>query len=317
MEYAPIVLFTYNRIESVKILLNALRNNFLAKQSILYIYADGAKDGASAAEIKKIEEVRHYLKSEQWCKEVHIIESEKNMGCGPSIIRGVTEVVNRHGKVIVLEDDLNLSPFFLDFINDALSVYEDKKTVSSVGGCNFFACGENFPSTFFIQYPDCYGWGTWSDRWAHFEPDAAKLHAQLKAKNLIKKFNGYGAFEMESLLKAQISNHVSAWDVQWTAVCTLNNWLSLYPNPSVTQHLFLGDATHTTFDVLPPLATEKIEVKEMPVVVLPYVYKAMKLGYRGKSDFYGNKIKFKKDKTFYINKLRSYYHQLKKRIGWN
>ncbi|MBB2144111.1 glycosyltransferase family 2 protein [Pedobacter sp. LMG 31464] len=312
MALAPIVLFVYNRLTNTQTLLNSLLRNSLAKDSILYVYSDGAKEDATDEQRDKITTVREFVKSKNWCKEVHLIEAEKNLGCGPSIIKGVTEVINKHGKMIVIEDDLNLSPFFLNYINDALDLYEDEPKVSSIGSCNFFACGDKFPSTFFIQYPDCLGWATWANRWSSFEPDADKLLKELREKNLIEKFNGHGAFKMEELLIAQANNQVSAWDVQWTATCILNDWFTLYPNPAVTQHLFIENATHASFNVVPPLLEEKIVLEKVEVIVIPEVYAAMKLGYQGKGDFYGNKIKIKKDQTFYLNKLRSYYHRTKK-----
>ncbi|WP_343523791.1 hypothetical protein [Pedobacter sp.] len=312
METAPIVLFTYNRVSDTRNLLQSLLGNELSKKSTLYIYSDGPKPGASEQDIAKVNAVRDFVRTKQWCKEVHIIEAESNMGCGPSIIRGVTEIVNKHGRVIVLEDDLNLSPFFLDFMNDALNVYENTANVSSIGACNFFACGPKFPSTFFIQYPDCLGWATWADRWRFFEADASKLLEELRSKNLIPKFNSEGAFDMEALLIAQINDHVSAWDIQWTATCILKNWYSLYPNLSLTQHLYKGgDATHSHFEVLPPLQQEKLVVQKTDVEILPHVYQAMKLGYQKKSDFYGNKIEIKKDQTYYLNKLREVYYPLR------
>ena len=130
-------------------------------------------------------------------------------------------------------------------------------------------------------------------------------------------FNGYGAFDMEGLLKNQINSVVSAWDIQWTAVCTLNNWVCLYPNPSLVQHIYNRDATHVAFDILPPLAAEKIVLKKVKAEVLPEVDEAMRKGYKSQGDYYGNKIIVKKDKTYYLNLLRHYYHNFKKLAGAN
>lgn len=298
-DLAPIVLFVYNRPKNLENTLKSLGANELAKESTLYIFSDGAKENASTKDIAGIKAVRDLIKSKKWCKEVHIIESEKNLGCAPSIIGGVTEVVNKHGKVIVLEDDLVLSPFFLDYMNGALQNYEHDKQVASVGSCNYYACGDRFPSTFFVPYPDCWGWATWADRWASFEFDAEKLMTELKARNLIDKFNSYGAYNMESLLKAQMDSKVSAWDIQWTATCVLNDWLVVYPNPSVSQHVFIEDSTHAAINVLPPLMQQKPTNEKVEIKLLPKVFEAMKLGYSGKGDYYGNKIRTKIDLKFF------------------
>jgi putative methyltransferase (TIGR04325 family) len=288
--------------------------NPLAKDSILYIYCDGPKTATNSIEIEKINAVRTFVKSKNWCKETYVIEAETNLGCAPSIVKGVTEVIKKHYKIIVLEDDLILSPFFLDFMNDALNLYENHPKVSSIGACNFFANGDKYPKSFFLPYPDCLGWATWKYRWDFYEYNAEKLLQQLKSKKLIKKFNSNGAFDMEGLLVAQINNEVSAWDVQWTATCILNNWLTLYPNESISQHHYYEDATHSTFNVLPPLLQHKIVLKEQEVTMLPQVLQAMRLGYQGKGDFYGNKIPVKINKAYLIGHYGNFKNRLKRTV---
>lgn len=312
MSLAPIILFVYNRVLNTERLLDSLMANQLAKHSILYIYCDGAKKNADSTEIKKISAVREFVKSKNWCKETHVVEAETNLGCAPSIIKGVTEVINKHGKIIVLEDDLILSPFFLDFMNDALNLYENHPKVSSIGACNFFANGAKYPRSFFLPYPDCLGWATWGYRWSAYEYNGQKLLDELKSKKLIKKFNSNGAFDMEGLLIAQINNAVSAWDVQWTATCVLNDWLTLYPNESISQHLYLNDATHSTFNVLPPLLQNKIDLIKQEVKIDPQVLKAMRLGYSGKGDFYGNKLPVKINRAYFVKLYRHYENDFKK-----
>jgi len=117
-QLAPIVLFCYNRPWHVEQTLEALSKNELADQSILYIYCDGPKPDATEEQIAKIAEVRQVIRKKQWCKEIHIIENDKNKGLGTSIIDGVSEIIKIYKKVIVLEDDLLTSPFFLDYMNN-------------------------------------------------------------------------------------------------------------------------------------------------------------------------------------------------------
>ena len=113
MNLAPIVLFVYNRPAETRQTLEALAGNHLSGESVLYVFADGPKDDASPEQRKSIDEVRTLVQSRKWCKEVVLYESPKNNGLANSVIRGVTEIVNRHGKIIVLEDDIITSPFFL------------------------------------------------------------------------------------------------------------------------------------------------------------------------------------------------------------
>src|SRR4051812_15045454 len=104
-ELAPIALFVYNRPEHTRQTLEALSKNDLADQSILYVYADGPRDTATPDQHKAIREVRDLVVSKKWCKDVILYAFDSNRGLANSVINGVTEIVNRHGRVIVLEDD--------------------------------------------------------------------------------------------------------------------------------------------------------------------------------------------------------------------
>ena len=119
---APIVLFVYNRPLFLRQTLEALSCNELADQSELFIYADGPKINADITQLERIREVRAILREKQWCKKVTIRESEKNKGLADSIVGGVTEVVNERGRVIVIEDDVVTSKYFLRFMNDSLNL---------------------------------------------------------------------------------------------------------------------------------------------------------------------------------------------------
>lgn len=290
MELAPIVLFTYNRPIHTQQVLDSLASNSESKDSLLFIYCDGAKGSADKQCLSSIEETRKVAFREQRFKKVFVIEQPENKGLANSIIEGVTNVVNQYGNVIVLEDDLILSPYFLCYMNDSLERYRDDLNVGQIGGCNFFACGSAFPKTFFIPISDCLGWATWKDRWKAFTPDGGYLLNQLKNQDIIHKFNAYGSYDMEGMLKNQIAGKVSSWAIRWQAVCVINNWLTLYPNPSVTNHIESSNATHANLNIIPPLIATRPRLKTVEVKELDVVIQAMKLGYSGSGDYYGKSI---------------------------
>ena len=131
MDKAPIVLFVYNRIEHTKITIEALKNNIYADESDLYIFSDGPKNEGA---FEKVNEIRKILRNISGFRNVYIIEREKNYGLADNIISGVTEIVNKYKKVIVLEDDIVTSKYFLKFMNDSLDRYENNNEVMSVSG---------------------------------------------------------------------------------------------------------------------------------------------------------------------------------------
>ncbi len=143
-DLAPIVLFTYNRPRHTKATLDALKANHLVKQSVLYIYQDGLKENATKEQRESVLEVDSYLQdfitsneNSKYFKEITLIQRERNFGLADSIIDGVTNIINKYGTIIVLEDDIVVSPVFLDFMNAALSNYKDQPKVWSIAGWGY------------------------------------------------------------------------------------------------------------------------------------------------------------------------------------
>lgn len=269
MKPAPIILFAFKRPEHTLKVLQALSQNTLAAESELYIYCDGPKINASPEDVNGIERTRKIVRSRKWCGKVNIIEHKANMGLEKAIITGVTEVINKHGDAIVLEDDIVPSLYFLQFMNDALDVYRNEKKVMSIGALNFFATDDGVEDTFFAPIPDCWGWATWADRWVHFEGNAQKLLNRLNDKGLTDRFNLNGAYNFEQMLIEQIKGTISSWAIRWQALAYIDDKLTLYPKHSVTMNIGFdelgthGGDDHYTDKIR--FATTKINVQKIPV----------------------------------------------------
>ena len=158
---SPIVLFVYNRPWHTKQTVEALQKNELAKESELFIYSDEAKNKDVR---KSVDEVREYIGKIDGFKKVTIIKREKNWGLANSIIDGVTKTVNEYGKIIVLEDDLITSPYFLKFMNEALEFYKEEQKVWHISGWSYPINTNNIDDVFFLRVMNCWGWATWADK---------------------------------------------------------------------------------------------------------------------------------------------------------
>lgn len=238
---APIVLFVYNRLNHTALTVRSLKDNKLAKESDLYIYSDGPK---STSDQQTVDEVRAYLKTVEGFSSITIIERRENWGLAKSIINGVTEIVNRYGKVIVLEDDLVTSPYFLTFMNDALSTYEDQSRVMHISGYMYPIKQEGLPSSFFIRPTSCWGWATWVRAWDNFqkETDYCLEHFD---KKMIKQFNLNGSYNYFSQIVANKSGKLNTWAVYWYASCFLRDGLSLHPKISFVRNIGMdGSGVH-------------------------------------------------------------------------
>jgi acetyltransferase-like isoleucine patch superfamily enzyme len=283
MELAPIVLFVYNRSYHAQQTLEALSANDLADQSTLYIYSDGPKSLASPEDIKKIEGVREFIKSKKWCKTVNVIEAPYNIGLANSFVKGVSEVVNKHGKVIVLEDDQITSRGFLRYMNEALELYADDPQVMHISAYMYPAKFESKTTTFFLSIQSCPGWGTWKRAWDHYNPDAGD-HLQYfsRDKNLIKEFDidGHAYFFYQLKKNVEIPNYSFA--VKWYASCIRAGGLSLFPARSLVRNNGMdGTGEHcqptNMYDVEP---VEYLEIEKIPIIENKEVRKSVDLYYK-------------------------------------
>jgi hypothetical protein len=232
---APIVLFVYNRPWHTQQTVKALQNNDLADKSKLYIFSDAAKNNT---EVENVEKVRKYIKTIDGFRYITIIEREKNYSLANSIISGVTEIVNSYGKIIVLEDDLVTSKYFLSFMNGALEFYKDENKVISIHGY-IYPIKSDLPETFFIKGADCWGWATWKRGWDIFEANGKKLLDELKDKNLEKKFDINGSYAYTKMLSEQVAKRNDSWAIRWYASAFLKSKLTLYPGRSLVCNIGL------------------------------------------------------------------------------
>jgi len=214
--------------------------NKFAKESNLIIFSDGPKHGSE----NKVESLRNYLNNIDGFKSISVVKRTENMGLANSIISGVSEIVNRYGRVIVLEDDLITSPNFLEYMNDALALYESCEEVISIHGY-IYPVKQNLPHTFFLKGADCWGWATWKHGWDLFEEDGSLLLQQLQDQKLTKEFDFNGSYPYTKMLKDQIAGKNNSWAIRWYASAFLKNMLTLYPAKSFVKNIGIdGSGTH-------------------------------------------------------------------------
>jgi acetyltransferase-like isoleucine patch superfamily enzyme len=227
---ATIVLFVYNRPQHTLNTLLALQKNNLAKESVLYVYADGAKNDATEIELNKIKETRALISKEQWCKEVNIIEASINQGLADSIINGVTAIVNKYGKAIILEDDIVISNTFLDFMNNALNFYENEHDIMHISGYVDDGLKEQPQGDFYTnQFTHCWGWATWKRAWRFFEPDVSILYKLISRNTNKLNFKS----DLYTQLEQNYNKQLKTWAVKWYASVFLQNGKCLHPSKSL------------------------------------------------------------------------------------
>lgn len=275
MQYAPIALFTYNRADHTKQAVESLLKNEEAKYSDLFIFSDGPKNEKTAEGVKANREYLQSFKREQdsfpsgrgGVGSVTIIEREKNWGLANSLIAGITEIVNKYGRVIVVEDDLILSPYFLKFMNDALEKYKDEERVASISAFLNPVEGK-VPNTFFLRYFACWGWATWKRGWDILINDDRVLLKRLRWKKNDFNIGGTGPFY--GILYCDKVGLNDSWAVRFYASQFLAGKLQLFPGKTMAVQTGTdGSGTHGTsvnhtFDNM-QLCQEPLELGDIPV----------------------------------------------------
>ena len=239
---APICLFTYNRLSETHQTVEALKHNYLAHESELVIFSDGPKNENS---LPKVEAVRQYLHSISGFKSVKIIESQENKGLANSIINGVSQIVEKYGKVIVIEDDLISSPNFLSFMNQALDFYIHDKNIQSINGYSL-SLKDKSNDVYFQIRPFSWGWATWKDRWNIKIFNKEKLKSIINTNpSLLKAFKLKCGSDMPKMLLNSIDNINDSWYVRWAFDHFRYNRYSVFPTYSfITNIGYNTEGTH-------------------------------------------------------------------------
>lgn len=238
MANAPIVLFVYNRADHFIKTYNALSQCPEAVDSDLYIFSDGSKNEKSLEGVQAVRAAAREIENENKFKRVFIIESPENKGLARSVINGVTSVIKEYGKVIVVEDDCQVSPYFLKFMNNCLDYFESNKKIGAVTG---YAPPVELPKDYgediFTAYRSCsWTWGTWADRWENIDWDLKDFKAMCKSTQFIKKLNSNGTDRFIRLYR-QTKGNGSSWSVRFGAHLVKNNMVTVYPRYSYVQNI--------------------------------------------------------------------------------
>lgn len=235
---APLVIFVYNRIEVTKKMLQAINSNELASDTEVYIFSDGAKH---EADIEKVNEVRRYIEyfvNNNDFKSVKVKCAESNKGLANSVISGVSEIIGKYQKVIVLEDDLITAPVFLKFMNECLDYYERNDKVWSIGGtCLNLPSLQNYPKDVYSCYrATSTGWGTWQNRWELVDWEVLDYTEFRKSRQRIKKFRR-GGQDMPSELKRQLDGETDSWAIRWCYQQSKEDMITILPKTTLIENI--------------------------------------------------------------------------------
>lgn len=238
---APIVLFTYKRLDTLEQTIRALAANHLAAKSDLIIYSDGAK---KQEDEPIIQEIRTFLKTITGFKSVTIHESTANKGLATSIIDGVSAVMVQYHKAIVLEDDLITSSNFLEYMNQALEYYQDNPRILSISGYSPIIKGLANDEVYYTHRASSWGWACWEDRWEKIDWQAKSYELFVNDSQAKSRFNQMGS-DMCLMMKRQMQGKINSWAIRFCFHQFQNNLFSVHPSLSKVQNIGFAEKNAT------------------------------------------------------------------------
>ena len=261
-------------------------SNSLASESDIYIFSDAPR---SEKDVDAVEKVRKYISEIEGFKKITVIQSDSNKGLAKSIIAGVTDIINKYDKVIVLEDDLMLAPNFLYFMNSSLSFYQENKSIYSISGFMFdIDYPKNYSYDVFFTKRHCsWGWAMWKDRWNRIDWNVTDFNEFNSSTSQKKAFDEIGA-DLTLSLQRQQRGEINSWAIRCNYQQFKEQTYTVYPIKSKIDNLGFGDdATHTTQKFSKYKATLDTELKydfnfpeepfEDPIILRRFTRKYSKL----------------------------------------
>jgi FkbM family methyltransferase len=291
---APVALFAYNRPRKLLKALEHINLNHLAELTDLYVFIDGNKGEEDRLKVGECERI---AQSFDWIgNSKTIVRRQENYGLADNIVQGVTEVVQRYSRVIVLEDDLETSVGFLKYMNDALDFYMDEKTVMHIAGYMFPIDLKSRYDTLFYQVTSCWGWATWDDRWQYYNSDAKYLLNEINKRELQSWFDLDNSGVFLSQLEANVNGTLKTWAIKWQASVNLQSGMSLHPKQSLVRNVGF-DATGENCGknekyMLQQLAVN-IELEKIPLIYNKDLKNKMKKYYKKQGLVKRLKMKFR------------------------
>lgn len=239
---APIALFAYNRATHLANTIAALQACSEWAESPVIVYCDGPRSDADA---RMVEETRQVVRGIEHAN-IRVVAAESNQGLANSIIKGVTDICARFGRVIVVEDDLIVSPLFLGYMNRALDCYSNRRDVLQVSG-HMYQVPEflNRNRVLLLPLTTTWGWGTWKRAWDLFQPEDKsweRLRVDDQARRSFDLDNTYGFL---SMLEAQANGKCDSWGIRWYWSVFAANGLVCHPPVSLVANAGMdGSGTH-------------------------------------------------------------------------
>ncbi|MDE6490720.1 MAG: glycosyl transferase [Muribaculaceae bacterium] len=232
---APIVIFAFNRPDALRGMIDSLKRNPLYDESEKFVFVDGPRNEAERVKVDEVVAVAREITE-------NVVAADSNRGLGLSIIAGVSDIINRYGRAIVLEDDLVLMPGFLQYMNQALDAYQADERIFAVCG---YGLKIKRPAgyvgdVYLCNRASSWGWATWADRWNSVDWNVSDWE-QLQADRRMQRAFNRGGSDMYGMLRGYMEGRNKSWAIRFCYSQFRQGRYSVHPFRSLVENDGFGD----------------------------------------------------------------------------
>ena len=245
----PLAIFAHRRPGHLQRLLVSVGACRQLEDCLPIIFCDGPRGPDDDAAIEATREVAREWAAARGAK---IVERMENKGLAHSIVDEVTALCAEFGRVIVLEDDLEVAPDFLRFMLAALDHCERDESVLQISGYMFPVRHSENRDAFRLPLATTWGWATWSRAWKLFAWEPRDACVRISDALERRRFNLDDSYDYAALLEARLAGANASWGVLWQWAIFEADGVALHPRETlVHNHGFDGTGTHCGSDPSP------------------------------------------------------------------
>ena len=241
---APILILTHTRINHLEKCINSLLKCGESKETELFISSDFYRN---ENEMDKVFKIRQYIESIKGFKKVTPILFNKNVGSTRAFYFCKDMVFKKHDKIIILEDDIEVSPLFLNFINEGLEFYKDDPNIFSICGFSASIMSDfydiNTPNKIYFNHSwAAWGVASWKDKFLEFIDFRNSngllniINEDLKNNQLVKSLNILSPKYYIHLLYCIKNKKVPVFDYSAAYYCLKNSMYNVYSHHTLTKN---------------------------------------------------------------------------------
>lgn len=242
-----IVIFTYNRPEHTRRMLDSLRKCIGIENYKIIAFQDGP---STFPDRKLTIEVTNVLENFKKDFDVEIYKSETNLGLSKSVIEGTSRVFTEYSSVMTFEDDLEFSPHVLDYLQNSINIMKENPIIFAASAytpidlrdvLSRFHGGQ---VAYLSTRTHSWGWAIIRENWNRIKWEPSDLSTVLRNSEVLEFFS-QGGSDLIPMLLQQVQGNIDSWAIRMALHASREQRYTIYPASTLVRNLgFDGSGVH-------------------------------------------------------------------------